>query len=176
MNTILLPDGTAIPKVGQGTWHLGEEPHKRASELEALQWGIENGLTLIDTAEMYGEGASEELVGEAIRPFQRDQLFLVSKVYPWNAGKNQIFDSCQNSLDRLGTDYLDLYLLHWRGSVPLRETVSCMEQLKAQGRACASFPANGRSRLLCCRRTQLHACAGFAGLRPGAGRHLCHPA
>lgn len=134
MNTILLPDGTAIPKVGQGTWHLGEEPHKRASELEALQWGIENGLTLIDTAEMYGEGASEELVGEAIRPFQRDQLFLVSKVYPWNAGKNQIFDSCQNSLDRLGTDYLDLYLLHWRGSVPLRETVSCMEQLKAQGK------------------------------------------
>lgn len=134
MNTILLPDGTAIPKVGQGTWHLGEEPHKRASELEALQWGIENGLTLIDTAEMYGEGASEELVGEAIRPFQRDQLFLVSKVYPWNAGKNQIFDSCQSSLDRLGTDYLDLYLLHWRGSVPLRETVSCMEQLKAQGK------------------------------------------
>ena len=90
MNTILLPDGTAIPKVGQGTWYLGEDPHKRASELEALQWGIENGLTLIDTAEMYGEGASEELVGEAIRPFQRDHLFLVSKVYPWNAGKSQI--------------------------------------------------------------------------------------
>ncbi len=134
MNTILLPDGTQIPKVGQGTWYLGEDPGKRASETEALQWGVENGLTLIDTAEMYGEGASEELVGEAIRPFQRDKLFLVSKVYPWNAGKNQIFDSCQNSLDRLGTDYLDLYLLHWRGSIPLQETVSCMEQLKAQGK------------------------------------------
>ncbi len=134
MNTILLPDGTAIPKVGQGTWYLGEDPRKKASEVEALQWGVENGLTLIDTAEMYGEGASEELVSEAIRPFQRDQLFLVSKVYPWNAGKSQIFDSCQNSLDRLGTDYLDLYLLHWRGSVPLQETVSCMEQLKAQGK------------------------------------------
>ncbi len=134
MNTIKLPDGTQIPKVGQGTWYLGENPKKRAAEVEALQWGVENGLTLIDTAEMYGEGASEELVGEAIQSFQRDSLFLVSKVYPWNAGKNQIFDSCQNSLDRLGTDYLDLYLLHWKGSIPLFETVSCMEQLKAQGK------------------------------------------
>ena len=134
MNTIRLPDGTEIPKVGQGTWYLGEDPAKHDSEVETLRWGAQNGLYLIDTAEMYGDGASEELVGDAIRPLEREKLFLVSKVYPWNAGKADIFDSCQDSLDRMGTDYLDLYLLHWRGSVPLRETVECMEELKAEGK------------------------------------------
>lgn len=134
MKTIRLPDGTVIPGVGQGTWYLGEQPSKRASEIETLRWGAQNGLSLIDTAEMYGDGASEELVGHAIEPLDRSKLFLVSKVYPWNAGRDSIFDSCQDSLDRLGTDYLDLYLLHWRGSVPLRETVACMEELKAQGK------------------------------------------
>ena len=115
MNTIQLPDGTRLPKVGQGTWYLGEDPAKHSGEVETLRWGAQNGLYLIDTAEMYGDGASEELVGEAIRPLDREKLFLVSKVYPWNAGKPDIFNSCQDSLDRLGTDYLDLYLLHWRG-------------------------------------------------------------
>lgn len=134
MNTIQLPDGTRLPKVGQGTWYLGEDPAKHPGEVETLRWGAQNGLYLIDTAEMYGDGASEELVGEAIRPLDREKLFLVSKVYPWNAGKPDIFNSCQDSLDRLGTDYLDLYLLHWRGSVPLQETVACMEELKAEGK------------------------------------------
>ena len=112
MKTIHLPDGTEIPAVGQGTWYLGEERSKRTSETQTLRWGAENGLTLIDTAEMYGDGASEELVGHAIEPLDRSRLFLVSKVYPWNAGRRNIFDSCQDSLDRLGTDYLDLYLIH----------------------------------------------------------------
>lgn len=134
MRTINLPDGTPIPVVGQGTWYLGENPTKRDNEIAALRWGAQNGLNLIDTAEMYGEGASEELVGEAIAPLNRGDLFLVSKVYPWNAGRANIFDCCQDSLDRLGTDYLDLYLLHWRGGVPLRETVACMEELVAEGK------------------------------------------
>lgn len=134
MRTINLPDNTPIPVVGQGTWYLGENETRRDSEIAALRWGAENGLYLIDTAEMYGEGASEELVGEAIAPLHREDLFLVSKVYPWNAGAANIFDSCQDSLDRLGTDYLDLYLLHWRGGVPLSETVACMEELVAQGK------------------------------------------
>ena len=130
MKTIHLPDGTEIPAVGQGTWYLGEDRGKRTSETQTLRWGVENGLTLIDTAEMYGDGASEELVGHAIEPLDRSKLFLVSKVYPWNAGRRNIFDSCQDSLDRLGTDYLDLYLLHWRGSVPLSETVACRSTTK----------------------------------------------
>lgn len=134
MRTVNLPDGTPIPVVGQGTWYLGENPTKRDGEIAALRWGAQNGLNLIDTAEMYGEGASEELVGEAIAPLNRDDLFLVSKVYPWNAGRANIFDCCEDSLSRLGTDYLDLYLLHWRGGVPLRETVACMEELKKEGK------------------------------------------
>ena len=134
MKMIHLPDGTEIPGVGQGTWYLGEEHSKRSSETQTLRWGAQNGLTLIDTAEMYGDGASEKLVGHAIEPLDRGKLFLVSKVYPWNAGRRSIFDSCQDSLDRMGTDYLDLYLLHWRGSIPLSETVACMEELKAQGK------------------------------------------
>ena len=134
MKTICLPDGTHLPVIGQGTWYLGEDPAKRDSEIETLRWGAQNGLNLIDTAEMYGDGASEELIGAAIQPLERDKLFLVSKVYPWNAGREDIFASCQDSLDRLGTDYLDLYLLHWRGSVPLSETVACMEELKAEGK------------------------------------------
>lgn len=91
MKTIHLPDGTEIPAVGQGTWYLGEDRGKRTSETQTLRWGVENGLTLIDTAEMYGDGASEELVGHAIEPLDRSKLFLVSKVYPWNAGRRNIF-------------------------------------------------------------------------------------
>lgn len=131
--TVKLPDGTRIPAIGQGTWHMGDDPDRRASEIEALRTGVACGMTLIDTAEMYGEGAAERLVGEAIAPLGRDELFLVSKVYPHNAGRAHIFDSCRASLDRLGTGALDLYLLHWRGDVPLAETVACMEELRAEG-------------------------------------------
>ena len=128
MKTVTLPDGTQVPALGQGTWYLGEQPAVRARELAALRTGIEHGMTLLDTAEMYGGGRSEELVGEAIRPYDREKLFLVSKVYPHNAGRPEIFRSCENSLRRLGTEYLDLYLLHWRGSVPFAETAECMEE------------------------------------------------
>ncbi len=130
---IELNDGVLMPKLGQGAWDMGENPQKRFEEIRALRRGIELGMTLIDTAEMYGEGLSEELVGQAIKTFKREDLFLVSKVYPQNAGRKHIFDSCKKSLERLDTPYLDLYLLHWRGSVPLTETVACMEELKDQG-------------------------------------------
>ena len=132
--TVTLPGGKTVPALGQGTWYLGESPASRAGEIEALRWGVNHGMTLIDTAEMYGEGLSEEMIGEAIRPLKRDELFLVSKVYPHNAGRSRIFRSCEQSLKRLGTDYLDLYLLHWRGSVPLAETVDCMQQLVKEGK------------------------------------------
>lgn len=125
--------GTAVSRLGQGTWYLGEKPARRKQELAALRTGIDAGMNLIDTAEMYGGGLSEQLVGEAIKHYDRKKLFLVSKVYPWNAGRDRIFKSCENSLRRMGTDYLDLYLLHWRGTVPLDETVKCMEDLVRWG-------------------------------------------
>lgn len=134
MRKVKLHDTTLIPQLGQGTWNMGESTARYDSEVEALRWGIDHGMTLIDTAEMYGDGAAEELVGDAIRPYNRNDLFLVSKVYPWNAGRKNIFRSCEDSLERMGTDHLDLYLLHWRGSVPLAETVECMEELKQQGK------------------------------------------
>lgn len=134
MQAVLLKDGTAVPQLEQGTWNLGENRSKYQNELETLRWGIEHGMTILDSAEMYGEGAAEELVGDAISPYKREKLFLVSKVYPWNAGRDNIFASCENSLMRMGTDYLDLYLLHWKGRVPLAETVECMEELKKQGK------------------------------------------
>jgi diketogulonate reductase-like aldo/keto reductase len=133
MKTVRLKDGTVIPALGQGTWEMGEDPSKHEQELKALRYGIEHGMTLIDTAEMYGEGKSEQLVGEAVRGYDRSKLYLVSKVYPWNAGREHIFKSCEQSLKRLGTDYLDLYLLHWRGEVPLSETVACMNELVKKG-------------------------------------------
>ena len=128
-----LPDGTKVPALGQGTWHMGDSSAREEGEKESLRTGIGLGMTLIDTAEMYGEGAAERLVGKAIAGCKRNELFITSKVYPWNAGRPAIFTSCDNSLQRIGTDYLDLYLLHWRGSVPLRETVECMEELKEDG-------------------------------------------
>ncbi len=127
-------NGKEIGSVGQGTWYLGETPSTFQEELSALRTGIEAGMTLIDTAEMYGDGAAERLVGEAVKGYERGDLYLVSKVYPFNAGTDKIFRSCEASLRRMGTDYLDLYLLHWRGSVPLAETVDCMEELRKQGR------------------------------------------
>lgn len=127
-------NGKKTGPIGQGTWYLGETPSAFGAELAALRTGIEAGMTLIDTAEMYGDGAAERLVGQAIKGCDRSGLYLVSKVYPFNAGRAGIFKSCEASLRRMGTEYLDLYLLHWRGSVPLAETVACMEELKEMGR------------------------------------------
>lgn len=132
--TVMLPDGTSVPALGQGTWFLGEKKFQEEQEKEALTSGIQAGMTLIDTAEMYGSGKAEELIGRTIRGMDRSQLFLVSKVYPHNAGRKNIFKSCMASLERMGTDYLDIYLLHWRGGIPLSETVACMEQLKKEGK------------------------------------------
>jgi diketogulonate reductase-like aldo/keto reductase len=133
MNSIHFPDGTQVPALGQGTWQMAEQPAKRAEELAALRAGVELGLTLIDTAEMYADGESEWLVGEALRGL-REQVFLVSKAYPQNASRKQLPLACEASLKRLGTDRLDLYLLHWRGRVPLAETVEAMEKLVAEGK------------------------------------------
>jgi len=127
------PDGTQVPALGQGTWMMAERPDRRADEVAALREGIALGMTLIDTAEMYGEGAAESLVGEAIAGL-RDRVFLVSKAYPYNASPAWLPQACEASLRRLGTDRLDLYLLHWRGSVPLAETVEAMERLVDAGK------------------------------------------
>lgn len=134
MSIFVTAQGASVGPIGQGTWHLGENTAAFRTECNALRAGIEAGMNLIDTAEMYGDGAAEVLVGQAIQGFCREGLYLVSKVYPFHAGRKDIFTSCENSLRRMKTDYLDLYLLHWRGSVPLTETVSCMEALKAQGK------------------------------------------
>ncbi|MGI2326814.1 aldo/keto reductase [Planococcus sp. YIM B11945] len=131
--TVLLPDGTRLPAIGQGTWNMGGIPLVKDQEIKALQHGLELGMAVIDTAEMYGEGNSERLVGEAIQG-KRDKVFLVSKVYPQNAGLDRIKKSCEQSLKRLNADTLDLYLLHWRGQIPLEETVEGMEQLKREGK------------------------------------------
>lgn len=132
---ITLKDGTVLPAIGQGTWNMGDDAARRHDEIEALQRGLDLGLSVIDTAEMYGEGRSESLVGEAIQG-RRDDTFLVSKVYPHNAGGERLVNSCEQSLKRLGTDYLDLYLLHWRGQIPLHETVEGMERLVRDGKIC----------------------------------------
>ena len=126
-------NGKTVPAIGQGTWHIGDDPKQHDREVEALRTGIENGMTLIDTAEMYGYGKSELVVGDAIKPYDREKLFIVSKVLPQNAGKRDMRRSCEESLKRLGTDYLDLYLYHWRGSIPLPETVNCLQELKDCG-------------------------------------------
>jgi diketogulonate reductase-like aldo/keto reductase len=134
IGTIKLKDGSEFPAFGMGTWYLGENPDRRAAELDALRTGLEEGITLIDTAEMYGSGLSEELVGEAIRGMSRDSLYLVSKVLPSNAGGDRLEKSLDASLKRLGTDYLDMYLYHWRGSYPLAETVSKLEAMVKKGK------------------------------------------
>ncbi|MEX3777359.1 aldo/keto reductase [Pseudomonas sp. MYb118] len=125
--------GVQVPVIGQGTWRMGEDPSRHAEEVAALRRGIEQGMTLIDTAEMYGEGGAEKVVGEAIAG-QRDQVFLVSKVYPHNASKKGIPQACERSLRRLNSDYIDLYLLHWRGQYPLEETVEAFERLRDAGK------------------------------------------
>ena len=124
----------SVLAVGMGTWHMGDDPAKEKAEIDALQAGIKAGAAVIDTAEMYGEGNAETLVGKAIQPFTRADLYLISKVYPWNASTDELPKALDRSLARLGTDYLDLYLLHWRGDVPLAETVDALEAAKDSGK------------------------------------------
>ena len=124
----------SVLAVGMGTWHMGDDPAKEKAEIDALQAGIKAGAAVIDTAEMYGEGNAETLVGKAIQPFTRGDLYLISKVYPWNASADELPKALDRSLARLGTDYLDLYLLHLRGDVPLAETVDALEAAKASGK------------------------------------------
>lgn len=133
MKQLSLPSGRTIPVLGQGTWNMGEDPGARADEVAALRLGLELGMTLVDTAEMYGEGGAEEVVGEAIAG-RRDEVFLVSKVYPHNADRAGVRAACERSLRRLQTDRLDLYLLHWRGGVPLEETLDAFARLRDDGK------------------------------------------
>jgi diketogulonate reductase-like aldo/keto reductase len=132
MTGLRLPGGGEFPRLGMGTWRMGERARDRAAEVAALRLGLDLGMTLIDTAEMYGEGGAEEVVGEAIRG-RREAVFLVSKVYPHNASRRALPEACARSLKRLGVECLDLYLLHWRGAVPLAETVEAMERMRAAG-------------------------------------------
>ncbi|MEJ0016882.1 MAG: aldo/keto reductase [Acetobacteraceae bacterium] len=133
MRTVRLPDGTEVPALGQGTWHMGERGGAAKAEAAAVRLGIELGMTLIDTAEMYGNGGAEEVVAEASQG-QREKLFIVSKVYPHNASRDGVPAACERSLKRLRTDRIDLYLLHWRGSHPLAETVEAFEALREAGK------------------------------------------
>ena len=133
MKTVRLPSGELVSALGMGTWHIGDSSRTRAEEIATLREGLDLGLTLIDTAEMYGEGAAEELVGEAIAG-RRDDAFIVSKVYPHNASRKGVVAACERSLKRLGTDRIDLYLLHWRGNVPFAETIAGFEALQAVGK------------------------------------------
>ncbi|GEO86780.1 MULTISPECIES: aldo/keto reductase [Alphaproteobacteria] len=134
--TVTLPSGIDIPALGLGTWQMGEAKARARDEIESLRLGIDLGMTLIDTAEMYGEGGAELIVGKALED-RRDEVFLVSKVYPWNASREGTTVACEASLQRLGTDRLDLYLLHWRGEHPLADTVAAFETLRAAGKICA---------------------------------------
>lgn len=130
--TISMPGGTEIPALGLGTWGMGEDERRAKTEAAALRHGLDLGMTVLDTAEMYADGRAEIVAGEAISG-RRNEVFLVSKVYPWNASFEGTVTACERSLKRLGTDRLDLYLLHWRGEHPLSETVRAFEWLKQQG-------------------------------------------
>lgn len=128
-----LPNDERVPALGMGTWTMGDRPARRAEEIRSLQRGIDLGMSLIDTAEMYGEGAAEKLVGEAVAG-RREHVFLVSKVYPHNATAKGTIAACERSLARLRTDRIDLYLLHWRGNVPFAETIGAFERLQLEGK------------------------------------------
>ncbi|TCR83553.1 aldo/keto reductase [Rhizobium sp. BK376] len=149
--TIAFPSGASVPSLGQGTWNIGENPARAREEIESLKAGIDLGMTLIDTAEMYAEGGAEEIVGRAVEG-RRAEVFLVSKVYPWNASRQGTVDACERSLKRMKTDRIDLYLLHWRGNHPLAETVEVFEGLKAAGKIGAwgvsNFDADDMEELL----------------------------
>ena len=146
-----LPCGESVPALGQGTWNVGDHARTRAEEIATIRHGLDLGLTLVDTAEMYGDGRSEELVGEAIAG-RRSEVFLVSKVYPHNASQRAMPRACEASLQRLGTDVIDLYLLHWPGSVPLEETVEAFEALQRAGKirhwGVSNFDAEGMKELV----------------------------
>ncbi|MEH3092142.1 MAG: aldo/keto reductase [Agrobacterium cavarae] len=131
--TLTLPSGRDIPALGIGTWNMGESHAEEAQEVASIRKAVELGMTVVDTAEMYADGRSEEIVGKAIADL-RDAVFLVSKVYPFNASATGTIEACERSLKRLGVDHLDLYLLHWRGSHPLEETVAAFEKLKQSGK------------------------------------------
>jgi aldehyde reductase len=133
VKTVVLPSGERVPAFGLGTWNVGDTPSQRAEEIATLRLGLDLGATLIDTAEMYGDGRSEELVGEAIAG-RRDEVFLVTKVYPHNASSKGVPAACERSLKRLKTDRIDLYLLHWRGSVPFAETIEAFAALQKAGK------------------------------------------
>jgi diketogulonate reductase-like aldo/keto reductase len=136
MRHVTLANGTKVPALGLGTWHMGGSSHSRAAEVKALRRGLDLGLKLIDTAEMYAEGGAEEVVAEAIAG-RRDEVHVVSKVYPHNASRAGIVTACERSLKRLKAERIDLYLLHWRGQYPLSETVEGFERLKSQGKIAA---------------------------------------
>ena len=129
---VTFADGTTVPALGQGTWELGDDPALRDEQQEALARGLDLGMSLIDTAELYGDGRSERLVGEVIAG-RRDEVFIVSKVKPENASEMKMMLSCEKSLERLGVERLDLYLLHWEGRVPLEETVAAFQELVDEG-------------------------------------------
>lgn len=133
MKTVTLPGGEAVPALGLGTWHMGERGSDRAAEADALRAGIDLGMTLIDTAEMYASGGAEEVVGDAIAG-RRDGLFIVSKVLPFNADRNGTIEACETSLSRMGIETIDLYLLHWPGAHPLEETFGAFETLRRDGK------------------------------------------
>jgi diketogulonate reductase-like aldo/keto reductase len=133
IRSVRLPSGGQIPVLGQGTWEMGESLMERGEEVRSLRLGLELGLTLIETAEMYGDGAAEELVAEAIEG-RRDEVFLVSKVLPSNPTRHGTIEACERSLKRLRTDRLDMYLLHWRGHLPLDKTVEAFTELRAAGK------------------------------------------
>jgi diketogulonate reductase-like aldo/keto reductase len=130
---VTLPGGERVPAFGQGTWHMGEDRRRAAEEAAAVRLGIELGMTLIDTAEMYGNGRAEEIVAEAAQG-ERDRLFIVSKVLPYNASQKGVLEACERSLKRLKTDRIDLYLLHWRGAVPLADTLAGFARLQRDGK------------------------------------------
>ncbi|MDR0379674.1 MAG: aldo/keto reductase [Candidatus Accumulibacter sp.] len=150
MKYVTLPAGEQVPALGMGSWMIGDRRSSRAEEIAAFQHGIDLGMRLVDTAEMYGDGASEQLLGEALRG-RRERVFLVSKVYPQNAGRKSLPVACERSLKRLEVDCLDLYLLHWRGNVPLAETVGAFERLRTQGKirywGVSNFGADGMAEL-----------------------------
>lgn len=133
VKTTTMPCGETLPVLGQGTWRMGEDARRRTDEVNALKLGLDLGVTLIDTAEMYGDGGAEEVVADAIAG-RRDEVFLVSKVLPSNASRSGVPLACERSLGRLRTDRIDLYLLHWRGRVPLAETVGALEELRVAGK------------------------------------------
>jgi diketogulonate reductase-like aldo/keto reductase len=134
MKSIVLPDDERVPVLGQGTWRMGENKRAHADEVAALRFGIERGMTLIDTAEMYGEGGAEKVVADAIEG-RRDRVFIVTKVYPHNASHTELPKACERSLKRLRIETIDLYLLHWRDKTPpLQETVETFEKLRTAGK------------------------------------------